>query len=168
MAKLKSVATNKVFLSLCLSLSGLYFVVTGVQYWTPDYLQNVLKVEESTVNIFFSVTSFTAPISGVIIGGIVTTSFGGYNTRKAQKLQAYVGSLALFAALPIPWINEFYQVAILFWLLLFFGGFVLPSVTGIMINSVGEYQKTSANSVANICYNLVGYLPAPGLYGFVQ
>ena len=28
--RLKSVASNKVFISLCLSLSNLYFVVTGV------------------------------------------------------------------------------------------------------------------------------------------
>ena len=81
--RLKSVATNKVFVSLCFSLSGLYFVVTGVQYWTPNYLLNVLDVDEATSSIFFSVTSFTAPISGVIVGGIATTSLGGYNTRKA-------------------------------------------------------------------------------------
>ena len=78
-----------------------------------------------------------------------------------------MGVCACLSALPVPFINHFYQVAILFWLLLFFGGFILPSVTGIMINSVSEYQKTSANSLANICYNLVGYLPAPGLYGFI-
>jgi hypothetical protein len=56
----------------------------------------------------------------------------------------------------------------LFWLLLFFGGFILPPVTGIMINSVGDYQKSSANSIANLCYNLFGFLPAPGFYGLVS
>jgi len=46
---------------------------------------------------------------------------------------------ALMCALPIPWLSEFYQLAILFWLLLFFGGFILPTVTGIMINSVSDF-----------------------------
>jgi hypothetical protein len=36
-----------------------------------------------------------------------------------------------------------------------------------MINSVGEYQKSSANSIANLCSNLFGYLPAPSIYGMI-
>lgn len=36
-----------------------------------------------------------------------------------------------------------------------------------LFDSVGKYQKTSANSVANLAYNLFGYLPAPGLYGIL-
>mmetsp|Transcript_17687 Transcript_17687/g.29898 ORF Transcript_17687/g.29898 Transcript_17687/m.29898 type:complete len:123 (+) Transcript_17687:1992-2360(+) len=60
------------------------------------------------------------------------------------------------------------MVGMLYWLLLFFGGFILPPVTGIMISSVGEYQKSSANSIANLCYNLLGYLPAPQIYGLIS
>ena len=81
-----------------------------------------------------------------------------------------MGCCAVISALPVPWFSEpddFYYVAILMWLLLFFGGFILPPVTGIMINSVGEYQKSSANSIANLCYNLFGYLPAPTIYGMI-
>lgn len=120
--------------------------------------------------MYFSTSSLTAPIGGVIIGGIVTSAYGGYNTRKAQKIQCIMGLCAVASALPVPWFadkNDFYYVAILLWLLLFFGGFILPPVTGIMINSVGEYQKSSANSIANLCYNLFGYLPAPSIYGFI-
>ena len=36
-----------------------------------------------------------------------------------------------------------------------------------MINSVPGNQKTAANSISNLLQNLLGYLPAPGLYGFV-
>lgn len=81
-----------------------------------------------------------------------------------------MGLCAVASALPIPWLSEpsdFYLVGILFWLLLFFGGFILPPVTGIMINSVGEFQRASANSIANLCYNLLGYLPAPSVYGLI-
>jgi len=82
MQKLKSVISNKIFVLLCGALTGLYFVVTGIQYWTPDYLENVMHQEKTTVSIYFSTVSLTAPVSGVIIGGIVTTAFGGYNTKK--------------------------------------------------------------------------------------
>jgi Na+/melibiose symporter-like transporter len=43
----------------------------------------------------------------------------------------------------------------------------VPPLTGIMINSVPSNQKTSANSISNLLQNLLGYLPAPGLYGFI-
>jgi len=56
---------------------------------------------------------------------------------------------------------------LLFWGILFFGGFILPPVTGIMLNSVPDTQKASANSVANLTYNMLGYFPAPVIYGFV-
>lgn len=41
-------------------------------------------------------------------------------------------------------------------------------MTGIMLNSVSEYQRTSANSLANMLYNLFGYAPAPIFYGFIS
>lgn len=79
-----------------------------------------------------------------------------------------MGVCSVLCCLPIPFMDNFYYIGMLFWGLLFFGGFILPPVTGIMINSVGEYQKSSANSVANLCYNLFGYLPAPMLYGIIE
>ena len=79
-----------------------------------------------------------------------------------------IGVCAVLSALPIPWLNSFTAVAPLYWLLLFFGGFLLPSLTGIMISSVGDYQKSSANSIANMSYNLFGYMPAPAIYGAIS
>tara|TARA_B110000285_G_C15030345_1_gene566400 strand:- start:808 stop:918 length:111 start_codon:yes stop_codon:yes gene_type:complete len=32
---------------------------------------------------YFVVVSLSAPIGGVIVGGIITTAYGGYNSRKA-------------------------------------------------------------------------------------
>lgn len=58
-------------------------------------------------------------------------------------------------------------MAIFLWFLLFFGGFIQPQILGIMLNSVQENKKISANSLAQIAFNLIGYLPAPTFYGFV-
>lgn len=54
------------------------------------------------------------------------------------------------------------------WFLFYFGAFMLPTLTGIMLNSVNEERRTTANSVATLWYNLFGYLPAPFVYGFVS
>ena len=79
-----------------------------------------------------------------------------------------MGVLAVLSALPIPFLTNFYHFVTLIWFLLFFGGFVLPPITGIMLNSVSEYQRTSANSFANLSYNLFGYAPAPIFYGLIS
>ena len=50
---------------------------------------------------------------------------------------------------------------------LFGGGFVLPCATGIMLNTVEDQLRTTANSIANIWYNLLGFLPAPYVYGMI-
>ena len=84
---------------------------------------------------YFAVTCFTAPVGGVIVGGIVTSALGGYNDPKAKKIQCLMGLLSSLSGLPIPFLTEFKYIGVLFWLLLFFGGFVLPPVTGIMISS---------------------------------
>jgi len=131
-------------------------------------LKEVLNVSDEVVNIYFTVTCFSGPVSGVVCGGVVTTRLGGYNTMKSFKVIRIVGVLAVCCALPIPFLPSFPYVAVFFWLLLFFGGSILPSLTGIMISSVGDYQKAQANSIANACYTLVGYLPAPLIYGMIS
>ena len=159
---------NSVFMSLCLSLTFLYFIVTGIQYWTPDYLMNVLDVPHDQAVTYFSITSFTAPVGGVIIGGIMTSAYGGYNSKKAMKLQCYMSILSCSFGIVIPFLSNFKYVGICFWALLFFGGCFLPSVTGIMICSVSEFQKSQANSIANLSQNLFGNLPSPLLYGYIS
>jgi MFS family permease len=56
---------------------------------------------------------------------------------------------------------------ILIWLLLFFGGSIVPGLTGILISSVPNKTKEVANSITHLCYNLLGYLPSPVLYGLI-
>lgn len=51
--------------------------------------------------------------------------------------------------------------------MLFLGGFILPILTGILLTIVEPSERTIANSIANLSYNLFGYLPAPFVYGLV-
>ena len=79
---------------MVLALSGLFFVVTGVQYWTSDYIKYEFGTErngengvsDDTIAILFALTSFTGPIGGAVAGGITTTKMGGYNNVAVQKL----------------------------------------------------------------------------------
>lgn len=78
-----------------------------------------------------------------------------------------VSILCLLSAAPIAFLDNFPLFLALLWLLLFFGGFILPCLTGIMLSTVDKHYKTIGNSFANLVYNLVGYLPAPSVYGAI-
>ena len=63
--------------------------------------------------------------------------------------------------------DNYIVVFVLLWFLLFFGGSILPCMTGIMLSTVSQNHKTTANSLANFSYNLLGYLPSPFIYGAI-
>ena len=146
---------NKVYVLLIIGLSTLFFIITGVQYWGSDYMITELKQDEGIVFIAYAVISITGPVLGVVVGGTITTKLGGYTTFKAIKFTGISAALCVCSALPIPFVNNFPLFAILLWFLLFFGGAILPAMTGIMINTVSIEQKTTANSLANLFYNLL-------------
>jgi sugar phosphate permease len=153
------------FIYPMLAASILYFVVTGIQFWFSDYMLEALKVHPDKVYLAFALVSTTSPTLGVIIGGIVTNCIGGYNSPLALPLCMISGSLACLFGIPIPFIKDFYVFIIFLWIQLFFGSFLLPSITGLMISSAPKRHKAIANSFAFISYNLIGYIPAPVLYG---
>lgn len=153
---------------LALALSGLFFIITGIQYWISDYLQIVYQAPAEEVYYFFSITCMTAPFFGIVVNGFVITRMGGYNSPKSFTICLAVACLGMLIALPIPFLTQKILCYILIWLLLFSGAFLVPTLTGIMLNSVEESNKTTASSLATLGYNLFGYLPAPVIYGFVS
>ena len=62
----------------------------------------VLGANADQAAFYFVVLSFTGPILGVVVGGIMTSYVGGYNTTKGQLLQCLAGVLAVGFGLPIP------------------------------------------------------------------
>lgn len=73
----------------------------------------------------------------------------------------------MVTGMPVPFCETMHYMGLFLWLLLFFGGFMTPQVIGIMLNSVEENKRISANSLAQLSFNLIGYLPAPTFYGFI-
>lgn len=153
---------------MALALSLLYFIISGIQFWITDYCQTVLMIEPKKVFFFFSLTCITAPTAGVGVSGWLIHKCGGYSSPKALKMCSLFAVGALLSSLPVPFIDSYFPFQLCLWLLLFFGGFIVPSATGILLVSVKPNERTIANSVANFAYNIVGYLPSPFLYGIVQ
>lgn len=69
---MNAVFKNKAYMSFMFALTGLFFVVTGFQTWSPKYLEIVTGLDKTEVDIYFEITVLTGPTFGVILGGIVT------------------------------------------------------------------------------------------------
>lgn len=98
----------------------------------------VIGADAGKVQAWFGIVSITGPIFGVVVGGNITTWLGGYNAENAIKGCCYAAALCLVVSAPIPFfgLGDFTPVMILLWFLLFFGGGILPAMTGIMLNCV--------------------------------
>ena len=67
-----------------------------------------------------------------ILGGYYVNRQGGYNSENALKICVHFGLCAVICAYPFPFI-PFYIIAVIFlWFLLFFGGALMPTLTGIL------------------------------------
>jgi len=95
-----------------------------------------MHIAEEVVFTTFGIVSITGPVTGVVIGGNVTTKLGGYNSKKSLYLTCSIALVCLFCAMPIPFVQNYPTFVALLWFLLFCGGFILPSMTGIMLNTV--------------------------------
>lgn len=73
-------------MGLMLGLSGCYFLVAGIQYWCPFYLEQVLMAPKAAAISLYTIVTISAPLLGVILGGSLTTYLGGYNSVESQKV----------------------------------------------------------------------------------
>ena len=165
--KLYELFSNRQFLYLMLGQACIYFVVTGLQFWGTDYSIKVLLMEESAVYTYYAATTITGPTLGVLLGGYLSHKAGGYETSEAGYVCAVLGGLGCLVAIPVPLVSSFGVFMGLLWGVLFFGAGMMPCLIGMIIRVVEPQHKALANSVNSIMTNLLGYLPAPLMYGFM-
>ena len=159
--KLKVLLEYKVFVHSMLGMSVLIYIITGVQYWVTDYLDAILGVKSQKDRLFlFTVACFTAPVFGVLMGTGIKHLYCKQNMRKSLIFCSLLGIFACLSSIPVP--------IIFMWLVLFFGGGIVPVLTSIIINAVPDEHSGSANSISNLLTNTLGYLPAPYVYGILS
>lgn len=92
--------------------------------------------------------SFSGPVCGVIVGGIITTAMGGYQTKRCLRCIVIMTWVGVCATLPMPFLDSFFWFFALLWFVLFVGGFILPAITGTMLTTVEDKLRGSANSIS--------------------
>jgi len=76
---LLAIYKEKVFIYCVFALSSLYYVITGIQYWVSDYMENILLVEKQSERLgYFTLVCFTSPTSGVLLFIYLISKKGGY------------------------------------------------------------------------------------------
>lgn len=163
----KDLIFNKKYIFTMIGISCCLFVVTGIQFWISDYMQEVMHIESSKVYIIYAVVCISAPVLGVLLGGLFIQYLGGYTDKRALKACFLIAILAAASGILLPFVSFVPLFVILMWLLLFFGGSMTPGLTGIMLSSIPDNYKEIGNSLTQLCYNLLGYLPSPFIYGLV-
>ena len=159
----------KVFIYSVISLSVLIYIITGIQYWVSDYLDAILGVESPKDRLFlFTLACFTAPVLGVLLGPLIKNKLCQTNLQKSLIFCSVLGFLSFICSIPAPLTLNLFYFIILMWLILFFGGGIVPILTSIIINTVPENLMTSANSLTNFTTNALGYLPSPYIYGILS
>ena len=167
----KQVLTNPLYLTVTFGLCSIYFIVTGIQFWMTEYMIGILGIQPVIVVIVFSLTSVTAPLSGVIVGGVFADKYGGYkgkNTVKAIKLCVAFGFVSFVFAFPMGFLFDLVYLTVLLWTFLFFGAAIIPVGTGIMISSVRKDCQATSSSLSQLIFNLFGYFFSPILTGFIM
>jgi MFS family permease len=103
-----------------------------------------------------------------LTGGVVISYYGGVHTKKAREAMLIAGWVCIVITIPMPGIDSFLNYGICLFVLFFLGGSLLPSLTCLMLASVPESKRGSANSIAVFAYNMFGWMPAPFIYGVVS
>lgn len=164
----KEVLSNYLYIWVCLGLCSMYFIVTGIQFWITSYLIDYLGNDPVQVIFIFSFISFTAPLSGVLIGSTFADKYGGYkgkNSKKALKLCSAFGLVAFIFAFPIGFLYSLIYISVLLWAFLFFGAAIVPVGTGIMVSSVNKDAQATSSSISQLIFNFFGYFLSPILTG---
>ncbi|GMF65632.1 unnamed protein product [Phytophthora lilii] len=161
---------HRVYVFIVMGLSGLFFVVAGVQFWTTLYLETNTKDSMYEIHLSYLLVSGTGPIMGVFFGGWLIDQFGGYSgpyhQMQALRVCMVLGGAACLAALPVSYVHNTFYIAVFLWLMLFCGGSILPACSGIVISAAPPRLRPLASSVAYASYNLFGYAASnyvPGL-----
>jgi len=161
---------NELFVCAVAGLVVLYFVVTAMQVFITSYLRGPPFYASMTTIVFgFGVTSVTAPVFGVVTGGVILDRLGGYQTnlRRAALFGAACGTGAAWFGLLACYMTTVPTFIAALWFMLFVGAANVPVGTGILMASVPPSMRPTASAYAAVAFNVFGYFLGPIFCGFV-
>ena len=165
----KVLLKSPIFILINICLTVIFIIVSGVQFWINDYIENVLGVEDKALRLLtFTIIVATSPILGLLFGGILGQKVGGYDTEKAIYIPLISSFFVCVFANIVIFVKERILFAVFFWLYLFFGSIIIPVANGIVLCSVDKQYSGSASSVSKFAYNILGKLIGTNYYSWFK
>ena len=166
---LKVLIKSPIYLLMNTTLTSVFLIVSAVQFWINDYLENCLSIKNEKTRLYaFSAVVITSPPIGIMLGGILAGKLGGYDTEKAIYIPIFSSFFVTVLANIAPLTTKLYFFMPIFWTYLFLGSVLLPVSKGIVLVSVEKKYGGPANAVSSLIYSIVGKLPGPNLYAFYK
>lgn len=76
--------------------------------------------------------------------------------------------MACICAVPITLVENIFEAVFFMWLVLFFGGAILPSCSGILVSIVPRRLRPLASALCIVVINLFGYFLSLVLTGLLM
>ena len=160
---------SKIFRLSNLGLICLLFILSGLQFWINDFLENTVKIPDKNERlIYFIIIILITMLGAPVTGGFIMQKIGGYESKNGILLPFYCCIISLiFSNLLIISINK-YCVAIFICGYLFTGCIMIASLNGIIMSSIPKEYAGSASAISNLSYNILGRLNGPNFYGILR
>ena len=66
---------NKMYMFITATITVVLFSATGLQFWTISYMVVVMEIRPSTAQVWFVLTTISAPIPGALFGSSLADSY---------------------------------------------------------------------------------------------
>lgn len=154
---------NVCFMCGVLSLTFLFFVLRGVNYWGTEYLTKTFPEQSRIViRICFLAIAITAPIFGLVCGSNIGEIIVAYfDTREEYNYYNILWSIGLgliasLFSITACHTSGFLSILISLWLVLFFGGALLPLVSVTLLEILEPKDRALATGFNSLVQQLFG------------
>ena len=115
----------------------LFFVISGILFWSTDYFTEVIGTTKDEVTIAFGLTSITGPVFGAI-SSIPLEKKIGFKSNFTLPACLLIAGACYGIAFFVPMYNSMWGVIVHMWFILFFGGMLLPITNGRLLSLVNK------------------------------
>ena len=114
--------------------------------------------------LMFGSVIVTSPPLGMILGGVLLSKVGGYDSEKAIYIPLVFSLITSIFANLAPLSSNVYIFLPLFWIFFFAGSAIIPAANTISLVSVEKKFAGAASSSSILIYNVLGRFPGPNIY----
>ena len=147
----------------------IFFIFQIIHNFFKDYSINSLNVKNETkILYFYGFASIFGPATGSLLGGLICNKLGGYESKNSIIVPIIFGIFASVSIFLLTHITNFNAFSISLCIFFFSSGAILPTIAGYIISSIKREYKAIGSSLDMLITTLLGKLPGPIIYGFLN